>query len=464
MGKRLGALLLALPLSGAGCLAVTGVTEARAESYYEGSVTAGAVPLEADPVVVEDQSIELEIERLPSGTDPGTGSAETRTTLFNPTDLSAELHMLFPQTPQKEGGADDGDEYRVEIDGVPVRTELRHSYLGYYNRVFDLDAGLAQIAAGEAGGFYGDSGLAVNRYFFDVDLPAEAFEGSGRKYLSFVLTFDCNPEKTRVMSCNRMTAETVNGRVQASFDVEAGKNEICLCVAGEDVGHLTYGVFSGRSLEHKIEMGQFTYSETSSTLEEYAMSYYPEGSEISADDWYSGFVQMLSMSTAGYLVYKNPSSLRQEAFLKWLEYTVTVPPHGRVVQTTHAPLYPRAGEKSFDYFYMLSSQQRWSSFGSVSISIRTPFHLAYSTLNFEKSGDGYVFKRNCLPVGDLNFTVTETEEDSLTISGGLGYDPMSPSLRLAYILIGSLAGAAAIGLLAWFVVSKKRKKPKGKER
>lgn len=474
MGKRFGAILLAVPLSAA-CLAggMTARTEADAgaQQYQEGCAVSGVLPCGESPVIVEKESIRFDVGTLPaqeSETVPYAACVTTEYTLYNPEEEDVTLALLFPQTARPayftgEGEAGEACQ-TVTLNGKPVQTEIRHSYVGYYNHSLDIDSSLAQIADIETeDAFYADPELPVCEYLFHVSVPEAAVAGYDRKLLAFALTFECNPARTRVLSESPMTATLENGRIRARFDVTAGENEIKLTTIGEGIENLSYGVYTDLFCTNKLEIGSpYYYSESYTTFPVYAEGFRPEGSEISSSDWFSGFVRLLVKNTSASnkcMIFGSPNALREEAFMPWYFYQITVPAQGRAVHTVSAPLYPTLEENGCEYSYLLSSQQRWSKVKSVEIAIRTRYRLAYSSLAFEEREEGYVFRRDRLPVGELTFTLADP---ALTAAAGSTPRVVSPILLLALFLLGGLAvlALAAGGTVAAVMLARRKKRAK----
>lgn len=462
--KRLGAILLAIPLSGAGLLGIPRISaEAGAEPQcYEGTSVSGAIPFGETPLILEKQEITMRIGAFPEiegGSAPFAGAAvmQSSYTLSNPTDTAASVELLLPCCPPPLYASEAAGECDV-IAGEPEVRTVRHSYAGYFSRTYDLETGIEQLS-GESDDFYARDGLTVTEYRFRVDLPAASLKDVNRKYVAFVLTFECNPLFSRVIS-RKMYTEVVNGKLQASFDVEAGESEILLTVVGEDITDLRYGLYVDRTRAKELEIGSLSYSTGKTPFSEYALRFRPEGSEISASDWTDGFACMLSKSTVNdCFVYAFPELIREEAFLKWYDYRFTVPAGEKAVHTVETPVYPTVEGGRYEYSLLLKPQLLWKR-GAISIEIQTPFVLAYSNLDFEKTETGYLFSRKSLPVGDLRFTLVGSEND---LAAGDASGTLSPSLRLALILLGALGGTALLGggiAAAVLIGRKKRRREK----
>ncbi len=477
MGKRLGAILLAIPLSGAGLLAILSphtAAGAAAQPTCEGATVSGVLLNGESPVIVEKESIFLNIGKLPAVGAPDDlalnavydACVTTKYTFFNPTGEDATLSLLFPQASRPSYiSADCADFHAITANGLPVETEMRHSYVGYYSRTLDFSSSLMQIVHGQAvDSFYADAELPVCEYLFRVNVPEAAIEDHDKKMFTFALTFECNPARTRILSRSPMTAVTENGRLQARFDVTAGENTVSLTTIGEDIENLTYGVYTDLFCTEMLETETPSIFRSVTTFPAYALRFRPQGSQISDRDWFGGFVQMLTKNTNASnkcVIYGSPDSLREEAFMQWYSYELTVPAFGWLEHAVCSPLYPTADENGFEYSYLLSSQQRWSKVKSVEIAISTPYRLAYSSLSFETREGGYYFKRERLPVGELTFTLTESEAPMPETDASASTFSLSPILWFAIaliallLLLGLLAAAIVLPIV---LVNRKRRK------
>ncbi len=458
MGKRLGAILLAIPLSCAGMVAMPCAEGVSAGTKYpERATLSGPMFLRGDSVFLERERISLEIGELPEEGEKEAGSMASEFVFYNPAAEDAELWLAYPC--RQDTGMP-----RFGLGGEEISTVISmQNYIGYYNQTYDLTNGVRQILRklGETETPEEDSvrfyrgDLGVKDYQFSVYLPEEALSGIDKKRPMFVATFDCDPTETRVFSCNTMSYEVVNGRLELSFELKQGENRLGFTVAGEDVEHLGYKVYA--DLAHTMPLSVSVYcAPYSMTFGEYARRFLPEGDfRVSEHDWETGLAEMLASSTVGCVAYGKPCNLRAEAFMNWGIYCITVPAGGRAVNTVTVPLCPVAGENRWQYDILLSPLSDWGP-SSFDISLATPYRLAYSNLLFEQNGQTYSFSRDRLPLGELSFSLSEGEpEAGDTVTPA----PISPSLKLAFILLGALGGAAVVaGAIAFIVIRRKKRR------
>ncbi len=461
MGKRLGAILLAIPLSCAGMFCIPRTQEVFAGTKYpERATLSGPMFLRGDSVSLESERISLRVDELPAQEDaPIAGSMASEFVFYNPSKEDAALWLAYPC--RQDTGMP-----RFELGGEEISSVISmQNYIGYYNQTYDLTNGVKQILRklGERAGetseedpvrFYCDD-LSVKDYKFSIQLSEEALSGVEKKRPLLVATFDCDPVNTRVFSCNTMSYAVVNGRLELSFELQQGENQVGFSVAGADIEHLGYTVYADLAHSKALPVRVFcaTYP---TTFGQYARSFLPENNfSVSEKDWATGLAEMLAGSTVGCVAYGKPCNLRAEAFMEWGIYSITVPAGGRAVNTVTVPLCPVAGEKRWQYDILLSPLSDWGP-SSFDISLATPYHLAYSNLLFEQDGQNYSFSRDRLPLGELTFSLSETEDRGAETPD---YSPISPSMRLAFILLGVLGGLAVLGgTVAAIVVWKKKRR------
>ena len=453
MGKRLGALFLALPLS---CAAMFGprieFASAGTQSYSDRATFSGAVYLGGDSIAAESQQLTLHVGEIPAdaGDEYDDSYMTSELTFYNAGEEDATLRLAYPCPAMPKDVS--AREYRLSLDGEAIEPQVCHSYAGYFNRTINVEDVL-DGAAMRSPDFY-RADLPATEYKFRTDLSQVTLTDAEKKHLALVLTFDCDQSATRIISCNVMNFEVINGRLRLAFDLKGGEEIVGVTVAGKDIANLSYGVYTDLARTEAVATHIYC-GRSETTFGSFAASFYPEGCEVSRADWARGLAQMLVSTTAeNCVVYGRPCNLRPEAFLKWYVYSVTVPAGARAVHTVSAPLYPVTSNGRYQYDILLSPLACWS-LPNFRVSLETPYYLAYSNLNFEKAGEVYTFSRDRLPLGELSFTLAPSAGTSPI---GNSYDPISPSLRLAFVLLGVLGGVAAIGAAVAIIVAVRKKK------
>ena len=75
----------------------------------------------------------------------------------------------------------------------------------------------------------------------------------------------------------------------------------------------------------------------------------------------------------------------------------------------------------YEYTYLLSPASTWKSFGDIDITINTPYYLTESTIDgFEKTEDGYSLHLDCLPEGELIFSLSTEENPTKEDNSNVG--------------------------------------------
>lgn len=476
MTKRIGALLLAIPLVGAGV--VTNGIHAAAGSAGTGCELTGAIPEKDYPVVVEREHITLHIGDLAGSGYFFSSSAleqylgrnyvKTEYSFYNPTEERVDMKLLIPDMgmPDYVTAGYSRPYVSISTDGASAEYTPRYSYAGFLGGEYDLSDGASQISDGVAGDFYFREGLEVTEWTFSVVVTDEMLEQSAKKHLSLVVRLSCNPITTRIMSSKLMYAEISNGEPCLCFDLEKGMNKVRVAAVGGS-GSLSAestvrtARFGGETLHSMVAVSTGVLP-----FREFALRNRPAGCEISESDWINGFVRMITECTnQGCLVYAIPDFLTENSFLRWQEYTVSVDAKERVLHTVTTPIFPVVSGEEYQFSYLLSTDQRWSDLNQFSIEIVTPYHVAETSLDFQRTegADGnvsYAFRRDFLPLGELEFTLTD---GTVTGPGVTSSAPISPSLRLAFILLGVLTAAAGGTAVAVVVIRKKKRAGSGRK-
>lgn len=410
MKSRIGALLLALPVTAGGFSLFGMRTKASAEStpaYWTGADGSGVVAVYEGgdcPIEVKRETLTFRITDLPLVSFDGYDSTVTAEyELYNPLPRDVSLSVFFPLGLQpsyhdiyrEKGAVLPGAEaysVTVEEDGEvqAADIEFRRTYYsgGYSSAPFNaveqipLDSYIENEMYGR--------GMRVTRYSYTVTAPSEG------TYYTFCFIYDCNPRKTQV-----------------------------ICESGGTVSVMT---------------------ETRQTFADFVEEFRPledtEFGSVSELDWYNAVVAMLASGESGRLFLSDEVQLLDYLML-WCEYSLTIPAGGTVINTVSAPVYPsiEGSAPKYTYDYMLSPAQYWADFGSITIRIETDYRLYSCSLPFAKTENGYVYTKNSLPMGDLSFSIAKAE---YTGSSYDPYDDPSPTIMTALILLGVVVVIAVV--------------------
>lgn len=450
MTFKLGAALLALPLSVAPVADMGTPIAAENLSYIESGVCSGVITQTSYDVKLERQKISICVDRLPLSTSSETYPAEvcTEYTFRNATQEDEEMVLFFP-VPEADG---EDAECRVELGGERVTLARRYAFhsTSAFNARTEVDR-LKNDKQDDA--FFKQETRVTTRSY--VYRPGE--EDAGQSYVHLIFGA-CNPNRTRMIFGENARVKTTNGKVHVYWQVQSGNGSVSeeVYFIGDPVQAEQCYVSADAAGEEIDALSTFTPgSDSEGTLSRFIENLRPYS--VGTVDWYNGIVDLLKeKSTDGFsTVARNAMTI--EWFRPWYEYRVTVPANDAVVNTVWTSIMPRVekrlGKYAYSYVYPLSSALCWQDFGVLEIEIKTPYSLYDPTLEFEKTQEGYSFTNAGLPVGDLSFSLTERPEKSF------GNRPagLSPSTIVAIVLLCVLA-AGGIGAGVFFFIRKKHKK------
>ena len=335
--------------------------------------------------------------------------------------------------------------HTAEDDGVPVEKEIRYTYSPYS---FFLGEDLSKISDGYREHAFYSPERTVTQYTF----VAETAE-TGDLDAVFFIPAD---EDTRVL-LSEYANKTVQGGEEVGIDVKNGE-EISFLVIGEKdflpEGTLYRG-FPGNYAE-KVP-GTLTMVKSSKmTFEEFVFSSFslPEG-KFARNDWYNAAVDYLDSNRYdGSVVWTGEAYNFADSLLRWYEYDLTVPAGGRTVNRVSAPLYPSIdadySPAVYSYEYLLSPAASWADFGTLEISINTPYYLLWHSGKFTAKEGGYAYFSDSLPQGELVFSLCESENPEWQNNGSwwLGTFIVVGGVVAAILLVAEIAGLIVLIVFA----------------
>ena len=203
------------------------------------------------------------------------------------------------------------------------------------------------------------------------------------------------------------------------------------------------------------------------TLEELALENWKEETGVSKVDWYNAVIDAFNSDRDNkyYVSLNVVSSLSTDIFMgdlmRWYEYEITLKPKESIVNTVIAPMYPEIDggyePAIYTYTYLLSPASTWASFKEIEININTPFYMTESNIEgFSKTDNGYTYKQNGLPSGELEFTLCSSENPTRVLSPYA----LLGGIILGAIILGFIAVILIIVGIVFIVVRKKRRKVK----
>ncbi len=405
-----------------------------AQTYWEGIDQAGVAISDGDcPIVVEHELLTFDLQELYHPYDEDNVNTVTaQYTFHNPSDMTVSAKLLFPfginpwygySYDPETGEPIDTDAQRCNIlvDGEVVEKKIRYTLSqGDFNLETDLPLVCDDFMADP---FYSPD-TTVTLYKFELqNVDTNAFKAA-------VVCF----EIPKGMGTQRFyVPNMVGGRIQDNGNmriIARVKNSysLSLYVFGEPLETMpTFSFYkdAGTNSGEKITGYARFYGKQTMTFREYALENWSEESGISEIDWYNATVTDFKYNTFAEHPVVRSSSHRagfSNSLMRWYEYEITVEPGARIVNTVTAPIYPSV-DANYDpsiygYTYLLSPATTWKSFGNLDVVVNTPHYMLNCSLDgFEKTEDGYKASFDRLPEGELNFTLSSSEEPERKSSG-----------------------------------------------
>lgn len=465
-----GALFLFLPLLLAGAAPDAVTAKAGADAYWQGSDASGLILTEKDcPVVVEHETLTVRIPEFPKcgGSEDDfknySATSEARYIFYNPENYAVSAKLLFPYgaNPSYAPQMQKKSSPVVTADGREITFAVRHTYRGGAK---DLEGETRLVSEQMRTDDFYDPDLPVTEYAVTVSVPET------EEYAYLNLTIACNPFRTRLLMNGCPFTGIRNGYAALCTRLNTGTQTLCFYAAGEEIEVVSQTVSSEKISTVGIGGGKAEVRPVARrSFAEFVKSKYPEGSGIGEVDWYNGYLDMLNSeehTRKGTEFIVCNCAVDAENFKRWCEYTLEIPAGGRVESCVTAPLFPSvdlSGNARYLYTYLLSPAQKWADFRTIEIAIETPFYLESSSLDFEKEGNVYRFRRDALPHGELSFTLTEAE-NSATGAEPFKTSAVMPRMqRTITVLVAVVVAAVAVTVVSLASVKMKKRKEKNDE-
>ena len=413
---------------------------------WEGAMGSGVL-LQGDECPIEVEREELIFQALEFPTNyyeseeaakAYDGTVTAKYTFYNGTEGDVTATLLFPfgEEPsyaysvydEETGGLvpfDDSHLREITVNGEEVEYTLRHSY---YTDLSDFDA-KSQFAV--------LSDTYLEDEFFTPDLPVTVYHmdfaniSTSRFYATGL--FSVNEEKTRyvVDGFNGFSVGEDGDFLRGNF--YEGKSFAIIAfgeqIAEEDLP--TFDLYVDHNMEQRVAgNAKLKYREHTNFKDFVLKNYYDVSSDVSEVDYYNAVltsVKNMSKSYGGaYMGWPDIFNV-SNVLMRWYEYEITVPAHGRVENAVKAPLYPDINlmtlPNTYEYEYLLSPAQFWASFGELQITVLTDSYLLLSSLEgFEKTDEGYALTLSTLPDGELAFSLCASENpEKITYRGGITF-------------------------------------------
>lgn len=473
MNRRLSAVLLLIPITAAGGASpVSGVAAdaAVAPPYYQGAQSAGVIPESGSPVRVSSETLTFSIGTLPASPSGdmslGIGASLTAEYLLaNPTGEDVSFRLFLPVGTKTDyvSAVPDGATATVTADGVTLDPSVRYTY-----SADDISAkfyGTYDIMEAIPKDTYDESAYArdmqVHVYRYRVTIP----DVEGAESCYFLFSYDCNTRKTRVINFSGVNGVIYNGRGYSACGLPTGpESEVTVVAFGEAPKNIETYVSRSRSEESEVVADAVIEGQAEeTTFEAWAFSMYEAAcgsAPVNRTDWYNIVAEIMEDGTyLSYLPVTDQGLQNLAGALRcWYEYELTVPANGTLVHTVSRPVFPDTlggDSTSWVFDYDFSADACWAGIDGITIHIDTDYILESSSLLFNEREGGYTCTRDSLPMGDLSFTLAESEEAATT------YDPYEggvSTLNSVLILLGVVAGVAVVTVVVVLVHRHRTKK------
>jgi len=311
--------------------------------------------------------------------------------------------------------------YKVFADGAAVAAEMRYTFHEWND--FDFVSESKQLCDGyrEHSFFYRD--MPVYKYVF-------RFVSEETDYFNAEATLK-NTENLRFAG----SYGTVEKGKVITYSVKNGDEVELYSIGGEidaeAVGwefYKTSGYFGLNIKRVKAQAVYETKSAEQITFKEYVFNGYSGGNEASErekQDFYNAALDCIDGYSKSSILPENFAFLQGSSssyLLRWLVYDLHFSAGQTIKNTVSAPLFS-GGYYNYDpyvysYRYLLSPAREWSGFKSLEIRLNTPYYLINSSLSFEKTDGGYVYKQDGLPNGELEFDLCTVENPEHKVNYG----------------------------------------------
>lgn len=443
--KRSLWLLCALPLSAAGLAAVSGgpARTASAARYTVGAAASDAFVSERGSLIeMERETLIFRVSEFPDGPDCSEyrSCVEANYVLYNPSSEDVPLEMYVPCNTAayfSDGTAD----CSISLDGAAVSPTLRHTYFAAQRNEECLRA---------------DSKIEAGLYAEDAPVTVRTYRCNSEGYLHLV--FQYVPSETELLFCGAKTSFDKTGKLHA---VHKGGSDGAMTVysVGAPARQTDAYVTEDAAGEGERMSAMWSLREETTTFGALAESLRPADGEIGEADWFNGCVDYLAAADKGG-VCEAFDAFGACCFRRWYQYSFVVPHGGRTTSTVVSPLYPDVDGGLYRYKYDLTPALRWGAFGGIDIRVETPFRLTGSSWSFTEGEGGYSFSQDYFPLGELSFSLSETDAAELPFSQ---YHSGAGTVDVLVIVLGVVAGVVIVAVGAAIVVKQRRRARKRAE-
>ena len=428
-------LMSAVMLSGSVELFPSGVAFANsANREYRGYDSSGViVTTENCPIVVDKEVLTFNIPNSTASDSAYVGSrvaykgnVTAEYTFRNPSELTAEVHCVFPFgfPPVGETDALPGkDVFAVKKNGVDLNPKVRLTYKRFNYGSFELDNDLQQLADD----YISDGSLTTETPVYEYEITVG--EGRDKVVPAFVrYTYKYNNSEITPLVCDAEASKRIYADKTITFTKKVGDDgKMSLAYIGEAVKITEYDFDLLDEKQKLIDGSVDIEQKPARKLKDFVLEYKNSGIGASDIDWFNASVNMLQSRRT---VFKSDLLLKGCLFY-WFDYTLTFAPDETLTNTVTAPMYPTVNAwyepNKYEFTYLLSPASTWADFNDLTICINTDMYLLDSgTQRQTLSSEGYgrMEKQNIefqsgegsfqtlfdkLPDGELVFTLCSVE-------------------------------------------------------
>lgn len=400
-----------------------------AQSYWHGVDAAGAIVTgERSPITVKHEALTFDIPEFPENYyssaeqfENYSAKVSARYELYNPSDYTVSATLVFPfgtapdylydcyyENPTFNSGA-----YGASINGEAVETTVRHTFEGYGYYGFDVESDLPKLHEDFKDDPFYKQDTPVNICYYTINAP------SG--YPEIFVCLECDFDKSKT----RLVATEFGQRTDERLCTYARNGEtLNLSFIGEmPTSGLKWSFYTDYDCKTAVN-ASISPSEKQNgeiSFKEYALGAYDAESGVLEHDFYNATVDMLSEFGEDGIIFGHDTNV-SDSLMQWYEYEISIEPHGTLINTVTAPLYPSIDADYeppiYEYTYLLSPAKGWADFGTLDITVNTPYYITESSVSLEKTDGGYKASFDSLPDGELRVTLSESENPEQ--KGGFG--------------------------------------------
>lgn len=419
-----------------------------AQSHWRGVDATGAtITGENCPIEVTAETLTFDIGEFPQNYssvdyDKAEYSAMVTAeyTFYNPTDMEVTATLVFPfgSQPDYELPYEDDDQssdaykYDITLDGKAIEKKIRYTVTDMY--AFDLSRDLKRLLDSYAKDDFFAPDTPVTKYVYTVGDKQNPSPIAGDKTDAYAVFDWSGSDGTLIyFPAQNFYYETTDGTGRFGTWAKNGSS-FALYAIGKPLSHLPHwGIYKSirAAAEDKICDGITLSSATTTTFEQFALSYRNENSKVSEVDWYNAVLSTVK-GASDKTAYGVLSDIGLESrfyaghrLMRWYEYEITIAPKNSVKNAVTAPIYPAIDldykPGVYSYTYLLSPASTWAKFGKLDVVVNTPFYITKNSLSgFEKTENGYSARFDGLPEGELEFTLCSAENPKYAPYGGTG--------------------------------------------